>query len=432
MIGSPALKEGGRLSSPQFAGSALLHADRGAHDQEDDPNQPAVLGWHAGDSYPKVGDLRESDMLKMGVLYNFLSGNPYDDEGSGGTSRMDEENMTSITHRLDPYKIHGDGGGTNVWMTYGPYDLGIGDSVKIVEVEGIHGLSREKCLEIGRRWKLAHDDPNDKGPLTLPDGTTTDDEDVYKNSWVYTGRDSIQLIFSRALRNYNMGYQIPQPPLPPPVFNVNSGGDKITLSWSLSPSEGESDFAGYRIYRAIGKPDTTFERIAELGPGVDIYEDKQAQRGQNYYYYLVAYNDGSNNSDGIANPTGPLESGKFYTKTNKAASLKRKAGQTLNDIKIVPNPYNIKNSYYQYIGTPDKIMFLDIPAYCKIRIFTERGDLIKTIIHDDGSGDQEWNSVTSSRQVVVSGVYLVHFEVTQDYNEYKKGDTIIKKLLIIR
>jgi len=72
-------------------------------------------------------------------------------------------------------------------------------------------------------------------------------------------------------------------------------------------------------------------------------------------------------------------------------------------------------------------MFYNIPPFCKISIFTERGDLIKEIIHDDGSGDDAWNSVTKSRQVVVSGVYVAYFEVTQDGGGFNKGDNIYKK-----
>ena len=439
MIGSPDLLHGGRLSAPQFAGFAVLHVDKSADDRSDDSQQPNTLGWHAGDIRPNLGDLRPSDGLAMNDLYEWLSGNPYPDETMGGKTRLDEEYLTSITDPFDPFKIHSDEGGTNVWINYGPFDLDHGDSIKIVEVEAVNGLDREKCIEIGRRWKQAYDNSADNGPFTLPDGGTTDKKDVFKNSWVYTGKDSILLIFSRGLRNYNSGYNIPQPPLPPSAITITSGGDKIMLSWVPSLSESEADFAGYRIYRSIGRPDTTFDRIADLAPGTTYYEDKQAARGQSYYYYLTAYNDGSNNSGGLTNPTGILESGRFYTRTNKPASLRRMAGQNLNTIRIVPNPFSIRAKDYQYIGEPDKVMFLDIPAYCKIRIFTERGDLIDTIDHEDGSGDQYWNSITSSRQVVVSGVYLVHFEVTQDYYDsasgsllYKKGDSAVKKLLIVR
>ncbi len=439
MIGAPNIKGNGRLASPQFAGIGVLHADKSATDNTNDPEKIVNVGWHAGDSFPGLGDLRKTDMVNMGLVYNMLSGTPYPSPDYGGTNRMFEDNTTSITDPVDPYKIHGDGGGTNVWLTYGPYDLAPGDSVVVVEVEGISGINRTLCEEIGERWLAAHRNSSDKGPFDLPDGTTTDNKDIYKNSWIYTGMDSIMSTFSRATRNYNMGMLIPQPPLPPTVFEINSGGDKIMLNWAKSPSEDAKDFAGYRIYRAIGKPDTTYDMIAEVAPGVLTYDDKSAIRGQSYYYYLTAYDDGSNNESGIANPTGSLESGRFYTKTNKAAYLRRKAGDDFSDIRIVPNPYNIKNRDYQYIGNPDRLMFLDIPPYCDIKIFTERGDLIKTIKHTDGSGDQAWNSVSSSRQVVVSGIYIAHFEVTQDIKDpvtgdyiFKKGQSALKKFVIIR
>jgi len=84
-------------------------------------------------------------------------------------------------------------------------------------------------------------------------------------------------------------------------------------------------------------------------------------------------------------------------------------------------------------------MFLNIPAFCTIKIYTERGDLIKTIEHTNGSGDATWESVTSSRQVVVSGIYIAYFEVTEDYHDpvtgellYKKGEQTIQKFVIIR
>lgn len=430
-IGSPQIKTNGRLTSPQHVGLAILHVDKTAGDATDDPNQPAVLGWHAGDIYPKVGNLQESDEKSMVQLYNMLSGKPH--QGLGGTDRMDETNLSSITDRVDPYTIHADRGGTNVWVCYGPFDLEPGESIRFVEAEAVSGINRQLCELIGQQWLEG------SSPFTLPDGSTTDDKDKFKNSWVYTGKDSIMLTFGRAKRNFDMEYQIPQPPLPPALFNVKSGGDRISLSWALSESETESDFAGYKIYRAVGKPDTTYEQVADVGPGVSSFDDVTPVRGFSYYYYLVAYNDGSNNTTGEANPTGSLHSSRFYTKTTEPAYLRRKAGTSLAGIRVVPNPYNIKAKALQYPGEPDKINFLDIPGQCIIRIFTERGDLIQTIEHTDGSGDESWNSVTSSRQVIVSGIYLAHFEVTKDHFDsktgellYKAGETTIRKFVIIR
>jgi len=436
MIGAPDVRAQGRLSGPQFAGTAVLHVDKSATDDSDNAQQPTTLGWHAGDTYPSVGELRDTDKMGMSQVYEMLSGQPYPNEKFGGSTRMDEDYLPTIISKVDPYTVHGDGGGTNVWITYGPFDLKHGESIRIVEAEAVNGLGRAKCNEIGNRWMQAYMDPNDKGPFILPDGTETDNKDIYKNTWFYTGMDSIKLVFSRALRNFNMDFKIPQPPLPPKSFSVNSGGDKINLFWLASPSESDPDFAGYRIYRGVGKPDTSYTLIAEIPAGVGKYEDRTATRGFAYYYYITAVNNGSNNTDGIANPTGPLESGRFYTKTTKPANLQRKPAETLDAIRIVPNPFNIRNRNLQYTGEDDKIMFLDIPGYCKIRIYSERGDLINTIIHDNGSGDQAWFLTTSSRQVVVSGIYIAYIEVTQDPEDtaytYKKGDSIYKKFIVIR
>ena len=86
-----------------------------------------------------------------------------------------------------------------------------------------------------------------------------------------------------------------------------------------------------------------------------------------------------------------------------------------------------------------RIFFYNIPAFCRIKIFTERGDLIETLEHTDGSGDEPWDSITSSRQVVVSGLYIAHIEVTEDYADpitgeilYRKGESTIKKFVIVR
>ena len=146
-----------------------------------------------------------------------------------------------------------------------------------------------------------------------------------------------------------------------------------------------------------------------------------------------------NNTTGEANPVGPLMSNRFYTRTTFPAYLRRKAGDALSDIRIVPNPYHISSTDLQYPGERNKIMFLNIPPQCRIKIFTERGDLIGSIDHRDGSGDETWNSISSTRQLVTSGLYIANIEVTEDYSDpetglsrFKKGDTAIRKFLVIR
>jgi hypothetical protein len=133
-------------------------------------------------------------------------------------------------------------------------------------------------------------------------------------------------------------------------------------------------------------------------------------------------------------------SSKFYTVTNKEAFLTRPPANKLSEIRVVPNPFNLKAKDIQFgKDTPDRLAFLGLPPYCQIKIYTETGDHIQTIDHASGSGDELWHSLTSSSQLVVSGLYIAYFEVTQDYydpntNEllFKKGDNTFRKFIIIR
>jgi hypothetical protein len=99
----------------------------------------------------------------------------------------------------------------------------------------------------------------------------------------------------------------------------------------------------------------------------------------------------------------------------------------MDSIRVVPNPYNIASNpnLLRYVGEPNQIGFLNIPPICTIKIYTELGQLIKTIQHTNGSGDEYWNLTTSSDQIVVSGVYIVVFQTPQ-------GQTAIKKFVVIR
>jgi len=63
--------------------------------------------------------------------------------------------------------------------------------------------------------------------------------------------------------------------------------------------------------------------------------------------------------------------------------------------------------------------------YVRVIPETERGDLIWEKVHDDGSGDELWDSLTSSGQIVVSGIYIAYFETPT-------GEAVYRKFVIIR
>lgn len=413
IIGYPDIEgQTGRLMGPQYIGVMTLHADNSATDKSDNPLQPTTTSYEQSDDPPT----RPNDQFDP--------------------KRMTEEwGWMTKGHRLPrhadlvgdgfPNQLEGTPGGFSNLNSYGPYTMGPGDSIRIVVAEAVNGLDRDLCKSLGRDWI------EENSPYTLPDGSTTNDRDEFKNAWVYTGEDSLFKTFSRSRKIFETDYQIPAAPPPPDFFEVSSGGDRIGLSWRPT-AEDFPGFAGYNLYRAVGKYDTTYQKIFSCGEGTDhpeivnSFDDTSATRGKAYYYYITSFDDGSNDPGSKGNPGGALESSLFWTRTIEPAFLTREAGKFPYDsLRVVPNPYNIRARDFQYPGEPDKIMFLNIPGECTIRIYTERGDLIKTIYHDDGSGDEPWNLNTEYGQVVVSGVYIAIIEP-------KEGDPITKKFVVIR
>ncbi|MCA9742201.1 fibronectin [candidate division KSB1 bacterium] len=417
LIASPDVKYGtGRLGSPQFIGNITLHADKSATEKNDDPQQPTTTTYQQSDD-PPTRPNDQFDAARMSEEWAWIT-------RGHRLPRHDE-----VVGEGFPDLFEGTPGGFSNMNGYGPYTLAPGDSIRLVIAEGVNGLNRQLCEEIGAKWIEAYRDESTTYSFELPDGSTTTDKDEYKNTWFFTGRDSLFKTLGRARRNFETDFNIPLSPPPPSIFEVNSGGDRIRLSWANN-AETHPGFAGYRVYRAVAKFDTTYDVIFECGPGtanpqiVNEYDDTTPVRGFAYYYYITSFDDGSNNSS-PANPGGELESSLFWTQTTQPAMLSRAAGTSLDSIRVVPNPYDIRSRALQFPGEPDKIAFYDIPGQCTIKIYTERGDLIKTIIHDDGSGDESWNSVTEYGQIIVSGVYIVTFETPN-------GDRAIRKFIVIR
>lgn len=424
-IGAPNFETDGHITAPQFVGVVTIHADKSPQDQSDDPFQPTTTFYFDSDGPTSSGNDQFNE-AKMAMEYaDMTKGHPeFSQAEAVGEGNADEFGDTP--------------GGYSQVQGFGPYTLAPGDSVHIVMAEAAAGINRLLCYDVGDIFL------NGSAPYDLPDGSTTNDANEFKNAWVLSGRDSILQTYGRAVSAYQSDFAIPTPPPAPSNFEVVSGGDRIILSWSNN-AESHPGFAGYRLFRAIHTPDTTFQEIFACGQGTDnptivnSFDDVTAVRGFDYYYYIVSFDDGSNNSSTL-NQGGPLQSSLYLTRTNEPAYLKRQPCNNLDSIRVVPNPFNINARDLQYGSSgADRIMFLDIPAFCKIKIYTERGDLIWEKDHDDGSGDEAWNSITSSRQTVVSGVYIAYFEVTQDYNDpatgelmYKEGDHAIRKFVIIR
>jgi hypothetical protein len=434
-IGGPNSPGEGHLGAAQFVGVTTLHADTSPADNTNDLNQPSTT-WFITSDDPSTSGNDQYNETKSTKEYN-----QYMSVGHPEQSQAEVVGTGYANQFADP-RAGSNPGGTSQGIGFGPYTLAPGESIRIVLAEGAAGLSREMCYLVGQNWK------NDihTGDMPAPSSLNTwmmehynggSGKNEYKNAWVFTGADSIVKTFKKAKETFDLmesGQTLPFPPRPPAIFTVTSGGDRITIDWS-GESESEPGMDGYNLYRLKFKPDTSLfyydlangdivdldESIASiwtLDPGIGSYEDLTPERGFDYYYFLEAFDNGTN--DNIV-----LNSSKFYTLTNKAAFLKRPPGTSYSDIRIVPNPFHISARDLQYgVSAPDRLMFLNIPAKCTIRIFTERGDLVDTIEHTDGSGDEAWNSITSSRQIIVSGLYIAHFDMGSEGSEIRKFTVI--------
>ncbi len=379
----PYLNDGdtvGRLGATQFTGIVTLHADKSVSDTSDDFSQPSTTYFEDSDqslylaganAFNKDLMTREYDLMTKGHA------NPrhaYLVEPSGDFAL--QKNAPDLGKTA---------GGFSFVNGYGPYTLMPGDSVHIVMAEAAGGLSYEDQVSVGKQFK--------QGLITAEE----------KNRVVMKGRDSLFHTFRNALANFNANYNIPKPPPPPKTFDITSGGDKISLAWSVDASD-PTPITGFRIFRAAKNVDSTYHLIYEAGPAEKNYDDTSPIRGVDYYYYIVSV--GEDQPGGVGTPAGKLTSGRYYTQTYDFARLQRQAGTELSQIRIVPNPYNISASTDNIRFPGDRIAFYNIPGQCTIKIYTELGELIKTIEHTNGSGDAYWEQVTSSNQIVVSGIYI--------------------------
>lgn len=460
----------GRLGASHFVGKVYLHADDKAYDASvpiaqrvnasdidypDDQMQPSVwrMQW-TGHETTHVND--HLDVAGNQTEYQFMSGADLvsDPANIGATTReyphhadrvlaplvADGEPSTFTVddfanHRSDPTLGQGQDGFAFT-ESFGPYTLGPNQSVKLVIAEGVAGLSERANFEIGRKYMLQ---ARGKDDVPIPfdangDGVIDPDtETLTKNRWVYTSRDSLFEVFSRAKANFESGYtSVPDPPRPPRALNVNSESGQITITWEPYGAQPKA----WEVWRAQNRYDGlaidggspadksydtnrhVYKRIARLNGSETSYADTEVTRGLSYYYYLQAVDDVGGRE---------LKSSRYYAQTYQPSSLKRAPGSQLADARVVPNPFYLGAAAdLHFSGGKNSLAFLDIPGRATIRIYSEIGELVKTIQHEDLSGDEFWDLQTESQQLVVSGLYIA--AITDD----DTGETVLKKFVIIR
>lgn len=459
----------GRLGAAAMHGEIIFHADSSPHApgvaQADDPAQPYGMSYMNADDADLTGASNHNNIQLMELERDWIErGAPARPNYPGVWSNAPPRAVPSQIYGQYPaagpietsedfinhFATTDDPAFTGNWMyssVFGPFDMQPGEEYRVVMFDGVAGLSLDLSIELGqwyRRRTVWEGRPRAEADALLfswdPKRNVTCTEgaagciSLTKDQWVMTTRDSLFSLIERARANYDGGYNVIAPPKPPSSFAVNSGPDRITISWVPT----EQPAGGWELYRAqnryLGIPapfdEERYVKIADLPPGATSYEDTDVGRNVAYFYYLTAVG-GSNSIDPMGltgTPDGsPLKSSRYFSQSYDPAFLKRAPGSTLEAARVVPNPYNLgANAQLRWPDQQNKIAFLDIPGNSTIEIYTELGELVTTILHNDGSGDENWNLTTDSNQLIVSGIYLA---VIVDNDT---GDKIVRKFAVIR
>jgi hypothetical protein len=96
---------------------------------------------------------------------------------------------------------------------------------------------------------------------------------------------------------------------------------------------------------------------------------------------------------------------------------------------VVPNPATVAAGGLGFAGTPNKILFVNLPVKCTLRIYTETGDLVKTIDHY-GTADHEWDQRTDENQYVTSGIYILAVTDCEGLDGQSLDNQFVKFVLV--
>ena len=271
----------------------------------------------------------------------------------------------------------------------------------------------------------------------------------------------------RAKNLYESNWQVVTAP-PAPVVEAVPGDVKVTLFWD-TVAEKDPEFEGYKIYRSAdggvtwgSESFTDFEgsihfvpleqfdlennikgfyktlpeyawfflgsdkwtqlrrtvteedglHYFDVGDTVNVLVDRDIINGLAYQYYVAAYDSGN----GIVGPleNTPATDPSQVNNTVLVVPHAAPAGESLDEIRVVPNPYVIANTWEQ--GKERQLQFTHMPTEATIRILNSAGELVRVLEHR-GAGIAPsiatWNMLNQHNQLVAPGLYFYHLTSPQ-------------------
>lgn len=393
----------GEWLAPGFVGVRLLYSSPDNSKQATKVNQ---YGWSAGlssiDQSGPFNGVPGTNEAKYGVLKDIRTASNFV-SSPADTTYMKKSRMWSL-------------------MSLGPWTILPGDSIVIAVAEIVNGIDYKDALNknmtssvINSRGQSLFNQSADRAKLTY---------DQYRNSTsgLLTGK----------------GLNHPDPPAAP-KFTVDyyKGERKLAanvLSWGTEsesapdPDDGSFDLHHYVVYRSVYLPIGPWDTVAVITKGDPqfystsdkkyTFIDSSAVTGSSYYYSITASDNGKPNwavdltavfPDTKSNVVSPMESSISSNRMTRPFTKTFAAAQTLNDVIVAPNPFRFRD--YNENPSENEIQFVFLPNPCTIRIYTVRGDLVKTLkVGENEGGIKIWDRTTDFGQYVRSGIYIYHID----------------------
>ncbi|MGE5400537.1 MAG: hypothetical protein ACM3S2_09045 [Ignavibacteriales bacterium] len=409
----------GYLYSTQIPGYALLFASKSPGEvKTDDIAQPFALSY-ASIRQDKWVDKKDENALLYSGRHPKLGRFPTPDDVQSLRPNQNEQ-------------------GAMRFVVNGPYQLTLDrarnrvDSVTFVYAVGAGDIGIDKAKEIGADWMSKKITDQQKNDMFIEPG---------KDS-LFNNLDKAYFAWSQI----NKGVKLPAAP-PPPDISVTSGPNRITVKWSypdpsyyLDAVTGVDDWSEWKVYKKKGSF-LTFDPLDEgaivkweqvfstKDRNVTEFVDSNVTRGVDYYYAVTAVDNGKQNTTGF-NPGSRMESSRFVNMSQLPAVPVKPGLNQSNLVRVVPNPATITAGAALNQGAPDKISFFNLPVECKLKIYTESGELVYQKDHY-GTSDDAWDQKTDSNQYVTSGIYVLAVTNCRDING-KALDTQFAKFVIVR
>ncbi len=383
------------------ANNALLPvADGGAEQADPEARQPRVMKRVEGNEWVSTDGASRTE------TYNFIVEPNTTRDQRIFQSDAPDHSVTSV----------------DMWafqITWGPWDLGVGEWVHTVEAMFVAGPHEAENKRVGALWASNSISFAEKEAF-LDSGADSMNAVVAQARAAWANRRTVAGNVNGKAVTWPIGVapSLPLGPAWPATVDYASGPAQNTVNWSSV-----SGASGYNVYKMVGHetalPDPPIPIVSNTAS--TSFTDTDVVRGERYFYAVTAVDANGRESSIFATRGGSTGVSPFSAPVNN-----------LESVRVVPNPYSIlggdlSSGGTNFTGQPNKLLFVNLPANAIIRIFTTNGDLVTRLDHTSGSGDEEWELMASdNNQFIVSGVYVAHI------TDPATGNSDIEKFVVVR